>query len=682
MSFTPSDPRRPWSIDRITEPSQENIKPGVFENHAKNLGEMLQRRLDATPDKTAYRFRDSQENWQTSTWKEFGQHVHTLSAGLLALGFSPGDSGAIIGGTSMDWVYADLSIQIIGGISVAIYPTSVPEEIAYILNDSESRIVIVDEAAQVDKLRHAREELPNVDRVFIMDSSYEDTDDWVGTVDEIFQAGKELLESSPDTVTDAVQAVDGDQPASFQYTSGTTGRPKGAILTHQGWTSNMASMHAADLAADDDVHFLWLPMAHIFGRVLIYLSIEAGIETAIDGRIDKIVDNLQDVKPTLMGAAPRIFEKAYAGVMAQFDGDGVKAKLGKVSIALALKVTEQRLRGETPSAWDRFKLGIADKVVLKKIRAAMGGNIRMFISGSAPINKDITKWFTAMGMPILEGYGLTEGGITHVTRLDAYRVGTVGFPMPGVEVKLADDGELLIKAPWLLAGYHNREEETKEVLPGDGYLHTGDIAEFTDKHFLKITDRKKALYKTSNGKYVAPGAIESEFKGLCPLAMELVTYGEGKKYVTAMVVLEEKATRGWCEKNDIPAGDDVPFADLTKHEKVHERVQQALEEMNQRLNSWEQVKRFRILDRELDIEKDELTPSLKLRRKHVHKTMEDKFEALYQDPLEDGFEARGVEWVSFSQPAFKDHPILDDEHDIHLRRPRRHKHDKHEGKEK
>nr|WP_120491856.1 AMP-binding protein [Corynebacterium lactis] len=305
----------------------------------------------------------------------------------------------------------------------------------------------------------------------------------------------------------------------------------------------------------------------------------------------------------------------------------------------------------------------------------------MFISGSAPINQDITKWFTAMGMPIAEGYGLTEGCITHLTRLDAFRVGTIGWPLPGVDARLADDGELLIKSDWNLLGYHNRPEATEEVLPGDGYMHTGDIARVDDGYFY-ITDRKKSLFKTSNGKYVAPAAIESEFKGLCPIAMELATYGEGHKYIVGMVVLEKKATEDWCKANGVEVtgsgagaedGSDEAFAAMTRHPKVIEFVQQCLAKLNERLNTWEQVKRFRILDRELSIERDELTASLKMRRKHVHATFKEDFEAIYNDPLEPGcFDSAGVTWVSFEQPALTEHPVLDDAHDIHLPHRRRH----------
>lgn len=682
---TGKNPGKSWSINRIASPDQEPINREVIDNPARSLGHLIQRRAATTPDRAAYKYRDAKEAWRTLSWKEFYTRVEELAAGLLAVGLTKGSAAGIIAGTSMDWVDVDVSFMAIGVQSIAIYPTSIKEDISYILNDSQCRIAIVEDASQVDKLVATRDELSELGRVYVIDPTFNIADyaktaakgdesvedsiaDWLAPVAELRQLGRDYLASQPEVAREAIAAVDHDTIACLQYTSGTTGKPKGAVITHGAWSKNVASVSSIAAVYEDDVHFIWLPMAHLFGRFLVYLSADAGVVTAIDGRIEKIVENLQEIQPTVMGGAPRIFEKAYSAIMAQFDGGGLKAILGKRSMALALADTEKRLQGSKSSAWHRFKLGIADRVVLRKIRAALGGRVRMFISGSAPINQDITKWFTAMGMPIAEGYGLTEGCITHLTRVDAFRVGTIGWPLPGVEADIASDGELRIRSEWNLERYHNRPEATEEVLPGDGYMYTGDIARVEDG-FYYITDRKKALMKTSNGKYVAPAAVESEFKGLCPIAMELVTYGEGQKFIVGMVVLEEKATRQWCETNGVEADS---FAAMTRHPKVIEFVQECMAKLNSRLNSWEQVKRFRILDRELTIEKDELTASLKLRRKHVHTTMESQFKDLYRDPLAKGcYDSSGVTWVSFEQPALKEHPVLDDAHDIHIR-PRRH----------
>lgn len=668
-------PKATWSANGIPSPEAEQIDREILDNPAASIGHLLQRRAATTPDKVAYRFRDPNEQWQSFTWGQFNDRVQQLAAGLLEVGVTKDSAAAIIAGTSISWVEADISLMSIGAQSIAIYPTSISEDISYILRDSNSRIAIVEDASQVEKLLSVRQELPQLDHVYVIDPAFdfaaitdEDSREWLSPLEELRTLGSQYLQQDSDVANRAIAAVDHDTVACLQYTSGTTGKPKGAIITHGAWVKNVASVCSIGSIYNDDVHFIWLPMAHLFGRFLVYLSADAGVPTAIDGRIDKIVENLQEVKPTVMGGAPRIFEKAYSAIMAQFDGDGVKARLGKVSMRLALEDTERRLVGKRSSAWHRAKLAIADRVVLSKIRAALGGNVRMFISGSAPINQDITKWFTAMGMPIAEGYGLTEGCITHLTRLDAFRIGTIGWPLPGVDARLADDGELLIRSDWNLLGYHNRPDATKEVLPGDSYMYTGDIAHIDDGYFY-ITDRKKSLFKTSNGKYVAPAAIESEFKGLCPIAMELATYGEGHKFIVGMVVLEEKATQAWCEANGIEADS---FTEMTQHPKVVEFVQQCLAKLNGRLNSWEQVKRFRILDRELTLEADELTASLKMRRKHVHETMKEQFEALYEDPLAPGcHDSAGVTWVSFAQPALDEHPVLDDAHDIHLRRRRK-----------
>ena len=587
----------------------------------------------------------------------------------------------------MQWVNSDISLMSIGVNSIAIYPTSVPGDMEFIINDSDARMVIAEDGDQVAKLLDIRESIPKVEHVYVMDRSWspqtqvvsapdgtsvEDITDWVSPLSALMAEGRALLSHDPHVVRRAIDDVSPDTIATFQYTSGTTGTPKGAIIPHSAWMNNVAAVTSTPNLYKDDVHFLWLPLAHLMGRFLLYLSISTGVVTAIDGRIDKIVENIQEIKPTIMGGAPRIFEKAYSAIQAQFEGDGVKAKLGKVSMKLAMEATELRLAGKEVPKWLSFRLGIADKVVLSKIRAALGGNVRMFISGSAPINQDITKWYLSVGMPIAEGFGLTEGCITHLTRLDAYRIGTIGWPFPGVEDKVADDGELLLKSGWNMTGYHNRDDATAETLPGDGYLRTGDIARIDDNGFVYITDRKKSLFKSSNGKYVAPAPIESEFKGLCPLAMELVSYGEGKKFMVGMVVLEEKATREWCERSGVEA---ETFAEMTRDPKVVALVRASLGRLNAGLNSWEQIKRFRILDRELTVEADELTPSLKLRRKHVHAAMKDQFEEIYADPLAPGcHDSDGVKWVSFEQPALHEHPVLEPGKDIPLPPSRRRGH--------
>ena len=668
-----------WSIDGYSSPADEPIDREVLDNPATSVGAMVLRRAAATPDRPAWRFRDAVDEWTEVTWGQFRDIVEEHSAGLLAAGLRKGDAAALIAGTSMPWVNSDMALMSIGVNSVAIYPTSVPGDIEFIINDSDARMVIAEDGDQVAKLLDIRASIPKIEHVYVIDDSWsaqaqsvnspsgtsvEEITDWVSPLSDLMDQGRELLAADPHVVRRAIDEVTPETIATFQYTSGTTGKPKGAIIPHGAWMNNVASVTSTPSLYEKDLHFLWLPLAHLMGRFLLYISINTGTLTAIDGRIDKIVENLQDIKPTVMGGAPRIFEKAYSAIQAQFEGNGVKAKLGKVSMALAMEATELRLAGKEVPKWLQFRLGIADKVVLSKIRAALGGNVRMLISGSAPINQDITKWYLSVGMPIAEGFGLTEGCITHLTRLEAYRIGTIGWPFPGVEDKIAEDGELLIKSAWNMSGYHNREDATAESLPGDGFLRTGDIARIDENSFVYITDRKKSLYKSSNGKYIAPAAIESEFKGLCPLAMELVTYGEGKKFMVGMVVLEEKATREWCERNGCAS---ESFADMTRDPKVIAYVQASLGRLNAGLNSWEQVKRFRILDRELTVEGDELTPSLKLRRKHVHEQMKDKFEQLYADPLAKGcFDSAGAKWVSFEQPALHEHPVLAEGQDIPL----------------
>nr|WP_120491857.1 AMP-binding protein [Corynebacterium lactis] len=382
------NPGTTWSIDGIANPQAEHIDREILDHPAASIGHLIRRRTTATPGKEAYRFRDVAENWVSLTWSQFNDRVQELSAGLLAVGLTKDSAAAIIAGTSIEWVEADISLMSIGVQSIAIYPTSIAEDISYILQDSGSRVAIVEDASQVTKLLAIRAEVPHLDQVFVIDPTFrvadvtgeassseeaEDIREWISPIAELRRLGSEYLAHDAEVVNKAIAQVDHDTVACLQYTSGTTGKPKGAIITHGAWVKNVASVCSIGTIYDDDLHFIWLPMAHLFGRFLVYLSADAGVTTAVDGRIDKIVENLQEVKPTLMGGAPRIFEKAYSAIMAQFEGDGVKAKLGKVSMSLALEDTEARLAGRRSSAWHRAKLAVADRVVLSKIRARSAG---------------------------------------------------------------------------------------------------------------------------------------------------------------------------------------------------------------------------------------------------------------------------------------------------------------------
>ena len=412
------------------------------------------------------------------------------------------------------------------------------------------------------------------------------------------------------------------------YTSGTTGKPKGVRLTQDSWTYTAAAMDALGVLSDKDLNYLWLPLAHAFGKVMLALPLAIGFPTVIDGRVDKIIENLTVIRPTIMGAVPRIFEKVHGKIneMVAKEG-GVKKRLFDWATGVGVQMSRVRQAGERPSPLLAAQYKLADRLVLSTIRDRFGGRMRFFISGSAALDREIAQWFDAVGVIVLEGYGLTEtSAASSINRPGAYRFGTVGWTLPETDVKIAEDGEILLKGPGVMNGYHDLPEATAEAIDAEGWFHTGDIGELDAEGFLRITDRKKDMFKTSQGKYVAPSAISANFKAVCPYASEIIIYGEGKPYCVALVSLEAEAIQEWAADNGL-AGKS--FGEIARDEKTREMVGGYVETLNKHLNRWEQVKKFSIIDRELTVEAGDLTPSLKLKRKSVVDNFHDSIDKLY-----------------------------------------------------
>jgi long-chain acyl-CoA synthetase len=372
---------------------------------------------------------------------------------------------------------------------------------------------------------------------------------------------------------------------------------------------------------------LWLPLAHSFGKVLIALQIQVGFVTAVDGRVDKIVENLASVQPTLMAAVPRIFEKVYARVVGTTAAEGgVKEKIFNWAFDVGGQYVDATLEGRSPSPWVSAQHALADRLVFSKVKERLGGRIRIFVSGSAALSPEIAKWFLVAGLPILEGYGLTEtSAATTIMRPERMRIGTVGEPFPGTEIRIADDGEILVRGPGVMRGYRNLPDQTAEVMLADDWFATGDVGEIDEQGRIRITDRKKDLVKTSGGKYIAPSAIESQFKALCGLASNMVVHAEGRNYATAMITLDPDALRDYGSEHGLPSD----FAEASQSDLVKAEVSHAIEQLNGGLNRWETIKDFRILDRDFTIEDGELTPSLKVKRKVVETKFSDVFAEMY-----------------------------------------------------
>ena len=444
---------------------------------------------------------------------------------------------------------------------------------------------------------------------------------------DLERLGREYLDAHPTSVDDVISAIGPEDLATLIYTSGTTGRPKGVRLVQDCWTYEGAAVEAYDIISADDLQYLWLPLSHVFGKALIAIQLYIGFTTAVDGRIDKIVENLGVIQPTFMCGAPRIFEKVRARVMMSAS-HGVKAKIFEWAFGVGRKVSPMRLAGREPSGLLAVQYALADRLVFSKIKARMGGRIRFFVSGSAPLSREVQEWFHAAGLLVLEGYGLTETCVpTCVNNPRATRFGTVGPPVPGSQVKIADDGEILIKGPGVMRGYHNMPEATEQALK-DGWFATGDIGELDEQGYLRITDRKKDLIKTSGGKYVAPQKVEGVLKTACPYISQLLVYGDGRKYATALITLDPEAIEGWAKEQGLSYSSDE---ELAGSQEVHDLIEGFVKQSNEQLERWETIKRFEILPGELSVEEGEVTPSLKVRRKTVEKKYADLLNSMYDD---------------------------------------------------
>lgn len=586
----------------------------MVNNRARNVGEMFYARVRETGHREAFRYPDAQENWQSVTWAQAGEKVKRLAAGLVALGIQPEERVAIAAGTRIEWIYSDLAVNAAGAATTTVYPSTVADDTAYILADSDSRVVFAEDDEQIAKLVEKKSELPSVIKIVTFDGTTDG--DWIISFDDLEALGVSHLEDNPTVVEDRIAATTPECLATLIYTSGTTGRPKGVRLSHDSWTYEGAATAAGGFISKDDLEFRWLPMAHSFAKVLMSTQLQVGFAAAIDGRVPKIVDNLAIVKPTFMGAAPRIFEKAYGRIVGMMEEDGgAKLKLFEWAGDVGIKVSRLERAGKPIPFGLKAQHAIADKLVFAKVRDRFGGRVRFFISGAAALSTDIAEWFHGAGVLILEGYGLTESAAgSFVNHPSDFRIGSVGLPMPGTDVKIAEDGEVLIKGPGVMDGYHNLDSESASTLIDGDWLATGDIGRLDDDGFLWITDRKKDLFKTSGGKYVAPSHVEGIFKGVCPLASQMVVHGNERNFVSALITLDPDAVEAWAQANEM-AGKS--YTEVVRSPEIHAIIEKDIAELNSKLNRWESIKKWAILDNDLTIESGEITPSLKVKRRVV-----------------------------------------------------------------
>jgi long-chain acyl-CoA synthetase len=592
---------------------------------APNFAALFADRVQTTPDKEAFRYLDHGE-WVSITWQVAAIRVEALAAGLLALGVQPEQRIGIASSTRYEWILADLAIMSAGAATTTVYANTNETDTAYILADSGSRIVFAEDTEQLAKLAARRAELPALTKVVLFEGSSDD--EWVLTLDELAELGEKYLAEEPNCVRATIAAIEPEQLATLIYTSGTTGRPKGVRLDHKAWVYEGAAVAALQVIGEDDLQLLWLPLAHSFGKVLLAAQLACGFVSAVDGRVDRIVDNAAVVKPTFMAAAPRIFEKAHARIVTSTrQQGGIRAKLFDSAFAVGLDVDRRRRAGGRAGPWMNLQYKLFDGLVFRKVREVFGGRIRFFVSGSAPLNREIAEWFHAAGLLILEGYGLTESaGGGFINRPDHFKLGTVGLPFEGTEVRIGADGEVQIQSPNVMSGYHHLPEATAAAFTEDGWLRTGDEGRVDDEGFLSITGRIKDMFKTSGGKYIVPPAIEEKFIALCPYASQFLVFGEARNFCVALIALDPDLTASWAAEQGLVA---ESYQELIGSQAVRDLVEEHIGRLNAELNRWETIKKWALLDRDLTVEGGELTPSLKVKRAVVAERNKELLDSFY-----------------------------------------------------
>ncbi|HSP37047.1 MAG TPA: long-chain fatty acid--CoA ligase [Frankiaceae bacterium] len=600
---------------------------GAYPTPAVSVSRMFYDRVAATPDAEAFRF-PTDGTWASVTWRRMEETVRVTAAGLLALGIQPEQRVAIASSTRIEWLYADLAIMCAGAATTAVYPSTGAEDAAYVLGDSGSRIIFAEDDKQIAKLRAQRDHLPDLLRVVTFDG--EADGEWVLSLGDLQARGAKHLVENPTAVDEAVASVQPEHLATLIYTSGTTGPPKGVELPHRCWTYIGAGAEATKLLSPNDLQYLWLPLSHSFAKMLEIVQLQIGFSTAVDGRMDKIVENMATVQPTFMAGPPRIFEKVYGAIAQTMEAEGgIKYLLFRWACGVGGKVSQARLQGCRPSPLVQAQHVLADRLVLSKIRARLGGRIRFLVSGSSPLSTDVAAWFHAAGLLVIEGYALTETSAgACIVHPDDPTVGLVGPPLVGTQIKTVDDGEILVRGPGVMRGYHNRPEATAEVLDADGWFATGDVGEIDEQGRLRITDRKKDLIKTSGGKYIAPQTIEAMFKAICPLASQMLVHADGRNYATALIALDPEPLTKWGRAQGVTATD---YPSLAADPAVLRYVHGCVEELNGRLNRWETIKDFRILDHDPSVDDGELTPSMKLRRKVIEARYRPLLDSMYAE---------------------------------------------------
>ena len=606
---------------------------------AETIIELFWERTRTTPDKVALRYK-SGGTWQDITWREYGRQVRRAGKGLLSLGFRHGDKMSLLSKNRPAWHVADIACLSVGGATAPVYTTNSPEQVQYIVDHSDSKVAVVEDMEQLEKILKMRAELPKLEKVVVIEG-YDGTADadLVMSWDDFLSAG----DSEDDFAFDeAVGQVQPSDLATFVYTSGTTGPPKAVMLTHNNiwWTANSAIKLIAPPDYENARTISYLPLSHIAERMIShFLQIFYGSQTWFAESLDTLLEDLKDVRPTYFFAVPRVWEKFHAGLMAKMaaaDPDDRKVKMARKAIEVGRQVAELeqeavarggKMADARVPVGLKLKHALLDKVVLHKIRDAFGlDQCELPLSAAAPLNPELIWFFHAIGIKIAEGYGQSEDtGPTTWNPPDAIRIGSVGIAMPGLELRIAEDGEILARGGNVSPGYYKNEQATSELIDADGWMHSGDVGELDEHGYLKITDRKKDLIITAGGKNIAPQELENRIK-VHSLISQAVVIGDQRPFLTALVTLDEEKAPGWAQQHGIEGG----MAEIAGHERTLKELEVWFDELNAKLAKVEGIKKFRVLERDFLQEENEITPTLKVKRKQINEIYGDAIEDMYR----------------------------------------------------
>jgi long-chain acyl-CoA synthetase len=594
-----------------------------------SLAQMFFTRAAELRDRPRYRFFDGGQ-WREVSWAEMAERVRALAAGLIEQGVAPGERVGLLSATRPEWMEVDLAILAAGALTIPVYPSVVPDECGYILANARADRIVVENAKQREKVEQvSREgfELDGVRRPVPLRDVLTIEGAGPGTLGDLLERGRSARPRLDAEIDRRVAALGRDTLATIVYTSGTTGPPKGVPQTHGNHLATVESALRIRTLETGQVDFFFLPLAHSFARMVEYLGIAAGTTTAFARSIDTLIDDLPATRPNVIPAVPRVYEKVYARVQAKRDaGSAIQRAIFDAAVAIGRQRSAYAEAGKPVPAWLQAADAVAHRLVFSRIHDVLGGQVKFMLSGGAPLARDIAEFFHAVGLPIFEGYGLTETTpaltVNHPGR---YRLGTVGTPLDCCEIRIASDGEILARGANVASGYYERPDATAEAWDEEGWFHTGDIGEIDADGFLRITDRKKDLIKTSGGKYVAPQKIENLLK-LQPHVSQAVVIGDNRKYCTALVTLDAPAIETWAREHGVTA----PAHELPGHPEVQKLIESEVAAVNRQLASWESIKYVRILPQDFSTETGELTPSLKVKRKVIGSRYADEIESMYR----------------------------------------------------